>query len=105
MTEIGSEGNKSTSFKITSYTDGYYESNGDRIELPFSQEQIKEWDHFNTILEGKGFGKGQKLILPSEAKSGYKLIFGRQTQLCDVIVDTDITGNYTERVGCFKETF
>ena len=84
-------------FKKTEYSEGYFETDGTLVMNPFNERQLKDWERFNLICGSKLFGKGQKLFLPTDEKPGFKLIFGRNADTCDVVIDTDIVGNYAQR--------
>ncbi len=84
-------------FNKSDYSFGYFEPNGELIENPFDAKQLGDWDRMNDLNEGKLFGKGQKLTLPNLKDGGFKLVFGRDKNTCDLVIDMDITGDFAER--------
>jgi len=86
-------------YAITDYSDGYFNPNGSVSENPFNETQLADWNHMNEMLQGKLFGKGQKLTLPSGADRGFGLVFGRDGNNCNVVIDMDIVGDYAEGEG------
>ncbi len=96
---LGGEENENKSspqFEITSYSDGYFAPNGDKVEFPYDQDQLNDWNYMNKLFGNKCIGSGQKLILPNEATSGYRIICGRNQNTCDVVIDSDIIGRFTQ---------
>ena len=84
-------------FQILDYDSGFFEPSGKQIEFPLSKEGLVDWNSFNGRSESKLFGLGQKLLLPDNSIIGQRILFGREAGIVDVVIDTDIVGEYAQR--------
>ena len=73
-------------FRLSDYRDGFFQPNGQFSPEPImSTEAIKKWEDENKrFSQGKAWGNGQGLFFKDKP-----LVFGRQTSIVDVVVDTD----------------
>jgi hypothetical protein len=85
------------SFQIHDYDYGFFDPSGNRIDTPLSERGLKDWEQINSEFDYKLFGIGQKLQLPDSPNPGQRILFGRDSNTVDVVIDSDVIDDYVRR--------
>jgi pSer/pThr/pTyr-binding forkhead associated (FHA) protein len=100
------EQERAQSFQILGYDSGFFDPTGKKIDIPFSERGLEDWERTNQNSENKMFGIGQKLLLPENPSPGLRILFGRDGEKVDVVIDWDLVDNFARgEMGVSRQHF